>query len=116
MDTLLLDRQAWDLCIDASGNIAAARPSYAIIQDVASAARLFTGELYYGPADKGVPYFDQAFGKQFPTQLFKARLAQAALTVPGVLSAKSFLTSVGSRAIGGQIQVQTAAGGLVVPL
>lgn len=116
MDTLLLDRTAWDLCVDASGNIAAAGPTYSTIQDVASAARLFRGELYYGPADRGLPYFEEAFGQQFPTQLFKARLAAAALTVPGVRSAKSFLTSISRRAIGGQIQVETAAGTLIVPL
>jgi hypothetical protein len=116
MDTLLLDRTAWDLCIDASGNIASAGPTYSTLQDVASAARLFVGELYYGPSVRGVPYFSEAFGQQFPTQLFKARIIAAALEVPGVKSAKCFLTSVGHRAIGGQIQVQTTAGAtLVVP-
>ena len=116
MDTLLLDRRAWDLCIDASGNIAVAKPTYSTIQDVASAARLFEGELWYGPSTRGLPYFTEAFGQQFPTQLFKARLAEAALAVPGVRSAKSFLTSIGQRAIAGQIQVETAAGTLIVPL
>lgn len=116
MDTLLLDRTAWDLCIDASGNIAAASRTYSTLQDVASAARLFRGELYYGPSARGVPYFEEAFGQQFPTQLFKARVIAEALNVPGVRSAKCFLTSVGGRAIGGQIQVQTTAGAtLVVP-
>jgi hypothetical protein len=116
MNTLLLDRDAWDLCIDASGNIAAARDTYSIIQDVASAARLFQGELYYGPSERGLPFFTEAFGQQFPTQLFKARLIAAANAVPGVLAAKCFLTSIGHRAIGGQIQVETAAGRLVVTL
>lgn len=116
MDTLLLNRNGWDLCIDASGNIARASDTYSIIQDVASAARLFLGELYYGPSTRGLPYFTQAFGRQFPTPLFKERLIAAAKTVPGVLSAKCFLTSIGERTITGQIQVQTAAGTIIVPL
>jgi hypothetical protein len=116
MDTLLLNRDGWDLCIDASGNIARASDTYSMIQDVASAARLFLGELYYGPPTRGIPYFTEAFGRQFPTPLLKARLVEAAKTVPGVISARCFLTSAGERAITGQIQVETAAGTLVVPL
>lgn len=116
MNTLLLDRTAWDLAIDASGNIAMASETYSTLQDVASSARLFVGELYYGPSTTGIPYFTEAFGRQFPTQLLKARLVAAALTVPGVLSARCFLTSVSERAIQGQIQVETTDGPLVVTL
>lgn len=112
----MLDRTAWDFAIDASGNIAKARDTYSIIQDVASVARLFLGELWYGPATAGLPFFKEAFGQQFPTQLFKARLNAAAATVPGVLSAKSFLTNAGGRVITGQIQVKTTAGTLIVKL
>jgi hypothetical protein len=116
MDTLLLDRDAWDLCIDASGNIAKATASYSMLQDVATAARLFVGELYYGPATQGIPYFTEAFNRQFPTQLLKARIVAAALAVPGVLSAKCFLTSASERGITGQIQVETTDGPVVVTL
>ncbi len=114
MDTLLLDRTAWDLCVDATGNIAMASDPYSVIQDVASACRLFVGELYYGPATRGIPYFTDAFGQQFPTQLLKARLVAAALAVPGVLTAQVFLTSLAKRAIGGQVQITTASGPLTV--
>lgn len=116
MDTLLLDRGPWDLCMNALGDIAMASVPYAIVQDVASAARLFLGELYYGPVTKGVPYFTDALGRAAPTTLLKQRLVDAALSVPGVLSAKCFLTSVSDRAIGGQIQVRTADGSFVVTL
>lgn len=116
MDTLLLDRTAWDLCIDATGNIAVASDPYAIEQDVASAARLFQGELYYGPPAQGVPYFTEGLGRAFPTQLLKAAIVTQALTVPGVLSAQVFLITVADRGVGGQIQVQTSAGPLTVTL
>ena len=46
MNTLYLDPQSWDLVLDAAGNIAMAKDPYAKAQDVASACRLFSGELY----------------------------------------------------------------------
>lgn len=110
MDTLLLDRDPWDLCLDAFGNIAMAAAPYAVMQDVASAARLFVGELYYGPPTRGIPYRAEAIGRPYPTPLLKARITAAALAVPGVTAARTFLTSVTDRAIGGQIQIETTSG------
>jgi hypothetical protein len=115
MDTLLLSRDSWDLAIDANGNIAMASDPYAQVQDVASAAKLFTGELWYG-GSKGVPYFAEAFGRYQPAGLLKAKINEAALSVPGVLTARTFLTSLGGRSIGGQIQITTAAGPATVTL
>jgi len=115
-DTLLLDRTAWDCCIDAVGNIAMAGATYSMVQDVASAARLFLGELYYGPPTQGVPYFTDALGQPFPTPLLKAKLIDAALSVPGVLSAQVFLTAISSRGVSGQIQIKTTAGPAIVTL
>jgi len=114
-DTLLLDRDAWDLCVDAQGNIALASAPYAIIQDVASACRLFAGELWYD-TDRGIPYFEETLGRYRPTQLLKSRLVAAALSVPGVLSAQCFLTNLDRREIGGQIHVTTDAGPFIVTL
>jgi len=116
MNTLLLDRTAWDLTIDATGNIAVATAPYALEQDVASAAKLFLGELYYGPPSQGVPYFTEGLGRAFPTQLLKAAIISQAFTVPGVLSAQVFLVTVAERSISGQIQCQTTAGPLTVTL
>ena len=113
MRTLLLDRGPWDLCIDASNNIAMASEPYSIVQDVACAARLFTGELWYGGA-RGVPYFTDALGRYQPTQLVKAKIVEAALSVPGVRTARVFLTSLGDRRVGGQIQITTGAGPAVI--
>lgn len=116
MDTMLLDRSAWDLCVDATGNIARAGDFYSQVQDTASAARLFLGELYYGPPTRGVPYFTDAFGRRVPTQLLRARLVDAALAVPGVHGAQCFLSGVRGRTVTGQIHIQTAAGPAIVTI
>ena len=59
MNTLLLDASAWDLVLDANGDIALAAPPYAVAQDVASAISLFLGELWYDTT-QGVPYFQRS--------------------------------------------------------
>lgn len=89
MNTLLLDLTNWDLCIDASGNIAMAAAPYAIAQDVASAQRTFLGEVYYNKLI-GVPYFQNVLGMDGlrpppPISLFSEYMVTAALTVPEVV-------------------------------
>lgn len=86
MNTLYLDPQSWDLVLDAAGNIAQAKDPYAKAQDVASACRLFAGELYYD-TEKGIPYFEEMLGKKQSFALYRHRLVQAALSVPGVVAA-----------------------------
>jgi len=103
METLLLDRTTWDLCLDTNGNIALARNPYSRAQDVASACRLFAGELWYDTS-KGIPYFADVLGEMPPAALFKEYEVQAALTVPGVVSAQCVITSFTARTLGGQIQ------------
>jgi hypothetical protein len=100
--TLLLDQTAWDLVLDSHGNIAVADPPYAQAQDVASAVRLFKGELWYN-TEKGVPYFTEILGQSPPISLIKQLIERAALTVPGVVSARCELTSNDNREIFGQI-------------
>lgn len=101
-DTLLLTVDQWDLCLDAAGNIAMASPPYALAQDVASALRLFIGELWYDDS-QGVPYFDQVLGHTPPLNLFRQLMVQAALTVPGVVSAVCTLVSFENRTVTGQV-------------
>lgn len=103
MKTLLLDRTHWDLVLDASGNIAIASEPYALAQDVASACRLFAGELWYA-TNKGIPYFSEILGHWPPLALVRARLVEAALTVPGVASAQVVITEFKDRTITGQVQ------------
>ncbi|MDG4874205.1 hypothetical protein P9273_03715 [Mesorhizobium sp. WSM4935] len=111
MKTLLLDTDTWDLVADASGNIAVADEPYSLAQDAASAIRLFAGELYYDTT-QGIPYFDQILGKAPPVSLMKAYFNRAALTVPGVFSAQTFIQSWTDRAVTGQVQVTDEAGNI----
>jgi hypothetical protein len=101
-NTLLLDQSAWDLVIDSAGNIAMAQPAYALAQDVASAVRTFLGEVWYDQT-QGIPYFDNVLGKMPSLSLLKGYIEKAAMTVPGVVSAKCVINSFANRQISGQI-------------
>lgn len=107
--TLLLDRDAWDLCADAAGNIALASEPYSQTQDAASACRVFSGEAYYNTT-LGVPYFTDVLGQYQPSQILRARLVEAALTVPGVTDATAILQTGSSREMTGQLQITTDSG------
>lgn len=109
MRTMLLDVAAWDLVVDASGNIAVAEEPYALAQDAASAIRLFLGELYYDTRP-GVPYYQEILGKSPPVALVKARMVEAALRVPEVVSAQVFISDWTDRVVRGQVQVRDATG------
>lgn len=102
-NTLLLDQTAWDLVLDASGNVAMASPPYAIAQDVASAIRTFTGEVYYDTT-QGIPYWTQVLGKLPPASLLIEMINQQALTVPGVVSVQTFISSFDERGVTGYIE------------
>lgn len=102
MNTLYLNPDTWDLTLDAAGNIALAKDPYAKAQDVASAARLFAGELYYDTA-KGIPYFDETLGRKQSFALYRHRLVQAALSVPGVLSADVAIEQQNGRILSGRL-------------
>ena len=108
MKTLLLDISAWDLVLDATGNIAVADNPYSMAQDAASAVRTFKGEVYYDTL-LGMPWFQSILGKFPNAQVIKAAAVAQALTVPGVSTARCFLTRLGGRELGGQIQVQASS-------
>ena len=119
MDTLLLTLPGadpiadpgWDMCTDASGNIALAPTvRYAEAQDVASAVRTFRGEVWYDTT-LGVPYFQQILGHLPSLQFMKAQFIAAAMTVPNVASVRCFLTGPGpDRVVGGQLQIVDSDG------
>jgi hypothetical protein len=102
-NTFLLDRSAWDLVLDSNGNIAMAQPSYAVAQDVASAIRLFLGELYYDTT-KGVPYWSEVLGQMPPVSLIQQLLVNAAISVTGVKSAQVIITAFDARTVTGYVQ------------
>ena len=110
-NTLLLDRTAWDLVLDSNGNIAMAAPPYALAQDVASAVRLFLGELWYDTT-QGIPYWTQVLGQMPPASLIKQLIANAALTVPGVVTAQVVITAFTARSVSGQIIFTDESGGI----
>lgn len=110
-DTLLLDRANWDLCLDASGNIALASEPYSLSQDVASECRVYLGECYYDTA-RGIPYPAAVLGQFQPVQVLKDQLAIAAARVPGVVSPQVFLTSITDREVSGQVQFKQGVASL----
>lgn len=109
MNTLLLDVSTWDLLTDAAGNIALASPPYAVSQDVASALRLFSAELWYN-VDAGVPYFTEILGRTPPVAFFQELMVQAALTVPTVISAECIIEAFEGRTVTGQVTFRTQNG------
>lgn len=109
MKTLLLDLNLWDLLIDAAGNIAVASDPYSVAQDVASALKLFQGELWYD-VSKGVPYFTDILGQTPPVIYFQELMVQAALTVPTVDSAQCTIESFEDRTVKAQITFITTSG------
>ncbi len=109
MDTIYVDPTAWDMVLDVNGNIAMATDEYAIAQDVASACRLFSGELYYDQT-KGVPYQTAILGQRPSRALVSSFMVDAALTVPQVVSAEVIGLSLVNRNLTGTIQVIDQAG------
>lgn len=108
--TLLLDTQLWDLVVDAGGSWAVASEPYALAQDVASALKLFQAEVYYDTL-QGIPYFSDILGQWPPLSIVRADFEQAALTVPGVVSAQIFFTGFILRKLAGQAQITDINGG-----
>ena len=100
MKTLFLMPDTWDLALDSSGNIAVATGVYQQAQDVASACRTFLRDLYYDQ-EEGIPYFENVLGTHgFPLSLYKMYLEEAALSVPGVVSANAELRLQGRQVTG----------------
>ena len=95
-DTILLDRTTWDLVLDASGNLAVASYPYSVVQDVASAIRVFLGECYYDTS-KGLPYRPRILGRAQSVSVFRAQAEAAAMTVNGVSSASCIVTSINAK-------------------
>jgi hypothetical protein len=107
--SLLLDTAAWDLVLDAGGNIAVCSEPYSLAQDVATALRTFLGEVYYN-TNLGVPYFEKILGQEIPLSMLQALLVDQAKTVAGVVSATCTIISLVNRQLVGQIVVTDIAG------
>lgn len=119
MKTILLGVNTWDLLADAAGNIAVADVPYARAQDAASACRVFSdikdnnaGECWYNTT-LGVGY-KKLLGAPPNLSLTKAKMISQALLVPGVASAKVFITDIVDRRAVGQIQITDEDGSTTV--
>lgn len=102
--TLLLDQAAWDLVLDAGGNIAVANAPYSIAQDVSSAVRTFIGECWYDNS-LGIPYWENVLGQVPPLSYIKQQAVDAALTIPNVAQAQVVIDSFDGRELTGQVQI-----------
>jgi|SRR5690625_3954288 len=101
--TLFLRPNTWDLELDASGNIAVATSTYQQAQDIASACRVFTRDLYYD-VNAGIPYMTEILGVTgFPLALYKMYLEEAALSIDGVVSAQALIRTNDRRNVEGAI-------------
>lgn len=109
MNTLFLQPGSWDLTVDVSGNIAVASDPYSLAQDAASAIKTFAGECWYDTT-QGIPYWSEIIGYLPPLTLVKDGMISAALTVPGIVAAQVFFTSLTGRQLAGQVQITTASG------
>lgn len=101
--TLLLDIDLWDLVADANGNIAVASDPYSVVQDVASACRVFVGDMWYDETD-GIPYFENILGVKVSLAYIKAQMVAAANSVPGCSNAIVYFSGINGRKLTGQVQ------------
>lgn len=101
MRTLFLLPSTWDLELDSSGNIAVASDIYQQAQDVASACRTFSRDVYYDQ-QVGIPYFENVLGQfGFPLSLYKMHLEDAAKSIDArIVSASAQLRLTGRVASG----------------
>lgn len=104
MRTLFLMPYTWDLSLDTNGNIATATSTYQRAQDIASACRVFTKDMYYQKS-AGIPYLESIMGKSaYPIGLYQSELHRAAMSVNGVVSARIKLNQLTDRKLTGMIE------------
>jgi len=118
--SLLLDLVNWDLCVDASGNIATCQEPYRLAQDAACQTRLWSGELRYDTT-QGVNYSGLILGHWSPPALIKANIAFEAMRATGVGNAQVYFTgwSNATRKLTGVITVvpeETTPTGVIPPI
>jgi hypothetical protein len=111
MSTMGLNYSTWDLALDSSGNWLILSDGLDIAQDVASAIKLFLGELYYD-VTAGVPYFNSVFGPAYTPSVVQNLVQLAALTVPAVAEANVTITKFDyiQRILTGTVAVATTSG------
>lgn len=109
MRTLLLNRDNWDICLDAGGNLAIASDPYSQAQDAASEIKVFQGEYFYD-TQVGLPYFTQILGHKPSQALIIGLFTTAALSVPGVVEAQVVLSGIVNRLLSGTVFITNSDG------
>ena len=112
MDTVFLNPGNWDLDLDADSNIALSTSAYAVAQDVASQALLWSGEAPYN-SDDGIPYEEAILGQRPSQASIAAWYEDEAVKVPDVAAASAFIEYEGRRDITGQIQITLTDGTVI---
>ena len=118
MNSLLLDNTTWDICLDASGNLAIAADPYALAQDVSTAIRSFLGTVWYN-STLGVPWDQQVLAQPLNVTTLSALMVQAALGARPttadvfVVKANCIINSFNpeTRQVAGQVQFTDNTGG-----
>ncbi|SPL71516.1 hypothetical protein [Acinetobacter stercoris] len=103
MKTLFLHPNTWDLALDVNGDIATATATYQKAQDIASACRTFSKDIYVRQED-GIPYLEDILGQgKYSLALYRKHLQDAALSIPDVIEANVELYSLKERVLRGRI-------------
>lgn len=103
MKTLLLDQETWDLCVDASGNIAVADEPYSLQQEVISALKLHKGENRYD-ITRGIPYLTDFLGQRPTLAAIRFEMIKAAKDVDGVIDANVVIARKPGRTVAVDVQ------------
>lgn len=106
MRSLLLDNDNWDLVVDANRNLAVCTAPYAVLQDVATAVRIWLGEVLYN-TQLGIGYDTDIFSNASNAVVLAREVERIASEVSGVTAAQCTLTQPGQkRRLTGVIRVQ----------
>lgn len=106
MQSLLLDNGTWDLVVDANRNLAVCTAPYAVLQDVATAVRIWLGEVLYD-VRLGIGYDTDIFTNASNAVVLAREVERIASEVAGVTAAQCTLTRPGQkRRLTGVIRVQ----------
>lgn len=101
--SLMLD-ESWDLQLDANGNLAVTSGKRRVVQDVATAERLFRGEAKYN-IPLGIPYDWEILGQRYNPALLREYMRLAALNEPNVVDVEIVLNAFTDRHVTGEIIV-----------
>lgn len=106
--TLYLNN-AWDVAVDAAGNIATTSGDYAVAQNAANACRLFYEDA---PLDmtRGIPYFDITLGKKssVSASVLRSRIKDIVSEIYGVTDVEVAIDYDNEGRIdGGEVQITT---------